>query len=202
MKVLPPPGPARTRALLGVLAVVALGAYALSRMGTGVVPAAPTTAARPPSNILTPRGPLPPSTGGPAAAPKGSAMPQALHFDRLEPVPESPAAARDPFRFGVRPAPPPPPAPPALPPPPPVARPSVPAVPTVPPITLTFIGRTVLPDQRVVASLSDGRNGFHALEGQIVDGRYRVVRIGEESLVIEYADGTGRVTLPLRGQVK
>jgi hypothetical protein len=40
---------------------------------------------------------------------------------------------------------------------------------------------------------------FRALEGQVVDGRYRVVKIGEESLVIEYVNGTGRMTLPLRG---
>ena len=35
-------------------------------------------------------------------------------------------------------------------------------------------------------------------EGQIIDGRYRIVKIGEESLIIEYANGTGRTNLPLR----
>lgn len=126
-------------------------------------------------------------------------MPQALKLERLEPVPDSPSATRDPFRFGVRPPPPPPPAPPYVPPPPP-PRPAAPPPPTVPPIRLTFVGRVVQPDKRVVAVLSDGKGGlFRTLEGQVVDGRYRVVRIGEESLLIEYLDGTGRMTVPLRG---
>ena len=34
--------------------------------------------------------------------------------------------------------------------------------------------------------------------GAMQDGRYRIVKIGEESLVIEYANGTGRTVLPLR----
>jgi hypothetical protein len=37
------------------------------------------------------------------------------------------------------------------------------------------------------------------MEGQIIDGRYRIVKIGEESIVMEYVNGTGRQTLQLRG---
>jgi hypothetical protein len=73
-------------------------------------------------------------------------------------------------------------------------------VPQVPRIPLTFIGRVVLPGREVVAVLADDRGSrYEATEGQIVDGRYRVVRIGEESLVIEHANGTGRTTLQLKG---
>jgi hypothetical protein len=196
MKLLPPPGPARTRqlALLGVLLIGA--AYALSRLGTGVTPAAPPLST---SNIQAPAKTAPVPAAKAAAASNG--MPQALKLEQLEPVQESPTAARDPFRFGVRPPPPAPPPPPYVPPPPPPpVRPSGPPPPVIPPIPLKFIGRVVLPDKKVVAQLWDGKgSNFKATEGEIVDGRYRLVRIGEESLVIEHLDGTGRTTLPLRG---
>ena len=94
------------------------------------------------------------------------------------------------------------PAPAYVPPPAPVAPPvpAGPPPPRVDPITLKFIGRIVLPDKKVVVTLSDGKgNIMSATEGQVVDGRYRIVRIGEESLVIEYLNGTGRATLALRG---
>ncbi len=55
------------------------------------------------------------------------------------------------------------------------------------------------PTRRVVAVLADSKDTvLRGLEGQILDGRYRIVKIGEESLVIEYVNGTGRTTLPLR----
>lgn len=104
---------------------------------------------------------------------------------------------RNPFRFGVPPAPPPKPQ---------AERPTVVAPPPVPqgpppppPIALKFIGRMVLPDKRLVAALSDSKGGvFEATEGQIIDGRIRVVKIGEESVILEYVNGTGRTTLGLR----
>ena len=37
-------------------------------------------------------------------------------------------------------------------------------------------------------------------EGEIIDGRYRLVRIGVESVVMEYVDGRGRTTIRLSGQ--
>jgi hypothetical protein len=186
MKLLPPPGPARTRqlALLGVLVVAA--AYALSRlMGSG-----PAGVGVPASNPQMPAA---------AAIQSPGAMPQPLALEKLEPVADMPESTRNPFRFGTRPAPPPPAAPPAMPPSMPPSMPSTPATPAGPTISLKFIGRVVLPDQKLIAVLADERgNRFEALEGQIVDGRYRIVKIGEESLVIEFADGTGRRTLQLR----
>jgi hypothetical protein len=71
--------------------------------------------------------------------------------------------------------------------------------PPVPPIALNFIGRVAYPGGKVEAVLSDGKGQvWRAIEGQIVDGRYRVVRIGEESLLIEYVNGSGRTSRPLR----
>jgi hypothetical protein len=125
-------------------------------------------------------------------------MPQPVQLEKLEPVSEEPATTRNPFRFGTKPAPPPPPAPTYV--APPAPPPGPPPPPPIPPIPLKFIGRVVMPDRRVIASLSDGKgNVLRGMEGQIVDGRYRVVKIGEESIVMEYVNGTGRQTLQLRG---
>ena len=73
--------------------------------------------------------------------------------------------------------------------------------PPPPPIPLKFIG--VLERARTgrVAILSDGRGStFHAREGEDIDGRYRVVRIGADSIELSYVDGRGRQTLRLSGQ--
>ena len=47
---------------------------------------------------------------------------------------------------------------------------------------------------------SAGRRQSQAREGGTVDGRYRLVRIGRESVVIEHLDGRGRTTLAAGGQ--
>lgn len=68
-----------------------------------------------------------------------------------------------------------------------------------PPIPLKFIGIVESPEAGRVAALSDGRNVFHGREGDIIEGRYRIVRIGVESIVLEHADGRGRQTIRLSG---
>jgi hypothetical protein len=189
MKFLPPAGPARNRQLI-LLGVLLIGAaYALSSLFGGAPASPPPLTSNSPAKAVT------------TADAGKSAQPEKVALEKLEPVPEEPAASRNPFRFGVKAAPPPPPAPAYVPPvapmPPPV---TAPPVPQVPPIPLKFIGRLVLPNKQVVASLSDGKgNVISGSEGQVIDGRYRIVRIGEESIVIEYLNGTGRTTLPLRG---
>ena len=50
-----------------------------------------------------------------------------------------------------------------------------------------------------VAVLSDGKFVYYGREGDIIEGRYRVVRIGEESVQMEYVDGRGRQTIRLSG---
>lgn len=139
------------------------------------------------------------ATGVPVLAP--SALPTGVKLAALEPVAGKPTPDRNPFRFG---APPPPPALPPrpqviAPPPQPMAPPPPPAPVGPPPIPLKFVGVVQLPNGVKWASLSDGRNTLTGGEGDIVDGRYRIVRIGVESIVMEYVDGKGRQTIPLRG---
>jgi len=74
--------------------------------------------------------------------------------------------------------------------------------PPPPPIPLRYIGYL---DQQGevprVAVLSDGRgNVFNGKEGDVIEGRYRVLRIGDDSADLIYVDGRGRQTIRLSGQ--
>lgn len=147
--------------------------------------------------------PLPASNGTGAAPARRAAPPttasapdvrlEALDAERPKPVP----AERDLFRFKPKP---PPPAP------KPVAQPGAPVVPTgppppppPPPIPYKFIGLVSNPAKRI-AVLSDGRNlPVYGSEGDIIEGRYRILRIGAESIEMEYIDGRGRQTIRLSG---
>jgi hypothetical protein len=52
-----------------------------------------------------------------------------------------------------------------------------------------------------VAIFSDGRGlPLYGKEGESILGQYRIVKIGVESVVMEYLDGRGRQTIPMRGQ--
>jgi hypothetical protein len=121
------------------------------------------------------------------------------------PRPGSNGGDRNPFRFYVKPPPPPPPPPPVTTAPPrPVGLPQTtdpsmigPAPP--PPITMKYIGFMNTPQGRI-ANFSDCRSTYRGREGEIVGGQYRLVRIGEESAVMEYPDGRGRTTLRMSGQ--
>jgi hypothetical protein len=127
------------------------------------------------------------------------ALPEAVELGALEPVPPAGPVTRNPFEFGARPAPPPPPPIERL--PPPVV--TAPARPPGPPaIPLRLVGITVVPESgRSFVTLSEpSTNGlYHAFEGDIVDGRYRVVQVGPKSVVVSYLDGSGRRTLSLGG---
>jgi hypothetical protein len=74
--------------------------------------------------------------------------------------------------------------------------------PPLPLIPLRYIGVIDTPDQPGrVAMLSDGRGGLmQGREGDIIEGRYRVLKVGLDTLEIAYADGRGRQTLRLSGQ--
>ncbi len=83
------------------------------------------------------------------------------------------------------------------------SAPPVPAgPPPPPPIPLRYIGYLDQPGQVPrVAVLSDGRgNVFNGKEGDIIEGRYRVLRIGTDSADLIYVDGRGRQTIRLSGQ--
>jgi hypothetical protein len=172
-----------------------LGVIALALAG-GIYTAWPTSTAVEPTSTPSARGT---SANTPkAATPTGVTAPdvhlRALDSDRPKPGAEE----RDLFRFRVKPPPPPPvrarlesaPAVPTGPPPPP----------PLPPIAFKFIGLVETADQGAkIAVLSDGKNVFHGREGDIIEGRYRILRIGVESIEMAYLDGRGRQTIRLSG---
>ena len=118
---------------------------------------------------------------------------QKLNAPRPEPVDSS----RDPFRFKPKPPPPAPPAPPR----PVTTQPTQPVgPPPPPPIPLKFIGTLEGKQPGHVAVLSDARGVYYGHEGEIVEGRYRILRIGVESIDLAYVDGRGRQTIRKTGQ--
>ncbi len=115
-------------------------------------------------------------------------------LDQQRPAPGN--SSRDPFRFKPKPAPPPAAsrAPAAAP------APAAPAVPALPPIALKFIGVVESPGTGRIAVLSDGRGVYEGREGGTIEGRYRILKIGVESVDLAYLDGRGRQTIRLTGQ--
>jgi hypothetical protein len=114
---------------------------------------------------------------------------------------------RNPFRFEAKAAPAPPPNPVVAPPRAPAAptppQPTVPAgPPPPPPIPLRFIGLVEAPTQvGRVAIMSDGKgNVFYGKEGDTIEGRYRMLKIGADVVELAYVDGRGQQTIRLSGQ--
>jgi hypothetical protein len=128
-----------------------------------------------------------------------------VRLDELkETRPEPGEAERNPFRFKPPPPPPPPvptgrgagnaskpPAPEDTGPPPP---------PPPPPIPLKFFGIVEKPGLGKLAAFTDCRATYYGREGDIIAGQYRLVKIGIESVVLEYVDGRGRTTIRQSGQ--
>lgn len=145
------------------------------------------------------------SVGSPTAPGSTAAVPapgDAVADVRLELVRPAAAGAtpttgRNLFRFRPREEPvvfrPPPEPVEPLPPPPP---------PGPPPIALRFIGLLdAAQSLGRIAILSDGRgNVFNAKEGDIIEGRYRLLRVGPDSADVAYLDGRGRQVIRLSGQ--
>ena len=169
--------PERRRLLIGLVLIVALGVAAWSYLGPGGTgPAAARggagTVRRPAQGA--PTEPLPPA--------------EEVRLASLEQQRDEPSAAtRNPFKFDRRTpgaSPQTDPSAPPLTPPPPAAAPLVPTgPPPPPPIPLKFIG--VLEQGEglkwAVLSVGDGRGPLHGKEGDIIDGRYRIMKIGTES---------------------
>jgi hypothetical protein len=190
-----------------VLSVLALAAVALGwwRL-VGDRPADPARVA-----LARTAAPPAPSGGGAGRERSGDATEgvPVVELDALkQPRPAPLESTRDPFRFkvarpplpqlgrgglpgvGPRPAPPPVAVDPSTPPPPPPP----------PPITLKFIGIVQVQDRGLkLAVLSDSRGVYFGGEGEIIEGRYRITRIGTESIVLTYLDGTGQRVIPLSG---
>ena len=111
---------------------------------------------------------------------------------------------RNPFRFQPKVVPPPPKpvvtAPPVSTEPPRPAPP--PGPPPVPPIPLKFIGVLERANGVKWAVLTDGKTPtpMYGKDGDIIDGRYQIVKIGTESIEMTYADGRGKTVIRLSGQ--
>lgn len=176
----------RKYAILGALAVVlAVATYRAWPSGTSVAPVQ--------SSGQQGQRPGPGRVTKPAEAPDVHL--NALEIERPRPGPSE----RNLFRF-ERKALPPPPSEPRTSGPPPAAMPTGPPPPPLPPIVFKFIGIVDGPDQAAkIAVLSDGRNVFHGREGDIIEGRYRIVHIGAESIEMAYLDGRGRQSIRLTG---
>jgi len=148
------------------------------------------------------------STAGAATAnrrgPGANAEAPVVHLDELDqnrPKPSGPE--RNLFRFKPK----------APPPPPPNAERTAPTAPVAPPprvnagppppppITLKFIGIIDRgAGQPKIAVLTDGVGPpIHGVEGGTVAGKYRILRIGAESIEMAYLDGRGRQTIRLSG---
>jgi hypothetical protein len=153
-----------------------------------------------PAATPAPRGQTP--TAAPATMPVADVKLELLQQKR----PERETGERNLFRFQARPAPPAPPEPrtavaPTKPVgPPPVPMPSGPPPP--PPIGLRYIGLVDAPTQAGrVAILSDGRgNIFYGKDGDIIEGRYKVLKVSPDAAELAYLDGRGRQTIRLTGQ--
>jgi len=113
--------------------------------------------------------------------------------------PEPADSGRDPFRFESAPA-----AAPRSGTPgagaPPAGQPVMPAEPQgPPPIPLKFIGIARQGAGRLYAVLRDERGIYYGAEGDVVEGRYRILRVSADTVEVSYVDGRGRMSIPLSG---
>ena len=82
-----------------------------------------------------------------------------------------------------------------------IAAPPVPqGPPPPPPIALKYIGVLETAQGRVAVFRDSGGDIVNGKEGDIIDGRYRLLKIGVESADLAYVDGRGRQTIRLSGQ--
>ena len=172
-------------AVPAVLVVVVLARRSDTPAGTGAAPSNP-------ARVNTP-----------AAANTAPVADVKLELLKTAPSELEPST-RNPFQFKPK-APPPAPRPPAdagrgaqpvVIAPPPVPQ----GPPPPPPITLKYIGVLETAQGRVAAFRDTGGDIVYGKEGDIIDGRYRLLKIGVESADLAYVDGRGRQTIRLSGQ--
>jgi hypothetical protein len=171
--------------LLGLLAVILL--IAIYRFWpAAAVPGSARANARPGTRRT-----------GPSAVAAADVRLQSLNEARPQPTEET---QRDLFRFKPK-APPPQPVRPAPAVDPGSATQSGPAPPpALAPISMRFIGLVESTGTaQKIAILSDGRGIYEGREGDIIEGRYRILKIGVESIEMAYLDGRGRQTIRLSG---
>jgi hypothetical protein len=197
MKLLPPPGPERWRAIGLLFAILVLAAYFIPGVfSTDTPPPSVVRGANPAGGTLPASGQT--ARGAASQTKKGDQdSPVTVNLAALEPAVESaaPASDRNPFRFGEPPKPPPPPfvPPPQLPPPPPF----VPPPPPAPQVELKLLGTIFVPGEGFRAALKDNKRDvqFTGVEGDVIDGRYKLIKVADKSAVVSFLDGTGQRTL-------
>ena len=150
-----------------------------------------------PSTSSNPRG-TPSASATAGQDPQVAAGAPDVHLEALEgPRVHPDRGERNLFRFKPKPA---PPAPAERPVVAPVTPPGPPPVAPPPPITLKCIGVFDRGRGQRIAILTDGVGPpMYATEGQAVAGRYRLLRIGAESIEMAYLDGRGRQTIRISG---
>jgi hypothetical protein len=217
--------PKKVAILGGLVVVAAVALYLNVFAGAGqpsvprpapVAPAAPTApAARPAAPVRrvsekAAGNEFRPKMGGENRPDAASGDP-ALHLDLLVKLQgiEPPPAGRNLFQYGAAPPPPKPAGmpngghidvtPPPPPPPPPPAGGTQPPPPA--PLTFKYYGyKTSRASGTKLAFLLDGEDIIMAGENEVVKKRYRVVRIGPASIIMEDMQGKGQQTLPIEGQ--
>ncbi len=125
-----------------------------------------------------------------------------VHLDSLSADRPKPGSTdRNLFRFKPKAPPPPPPGARTPPPTAPVVPEGPPPPPALAPIQLKFIGVVEQgPGQPKIALLRDQMgNILRGAEGEVIEGRWRIVKIGVESIDMAYLDGRGRQTIRLTG---
>ena len=75
-----------------------------------------------------------------------------------------------------------------------------PGPPSPAPIALKYIGVLETSQGRVAIFKDPGGDILNGGEGDVLDGRYRLLKINAESADLAYADGRGRQTIRLSGQ--
>jgi len=150
--------------------------------------------------------PLQAPQAGPVARRAGPAVIPAVALASLgQAQPEPSDTGRDPFRFGSA-------APSGVDGPrrgsgdPAPAQPAAPVMPAVPqeppgppPILLKFIGIAKQGEGRLYAVLRDDRGIYYGAEGDVVEGRFRILRVSADTVEVSYTDGRGRTSIPLSG---
>jgi hypothetical protein len=82
----------------------------------------------------------------------------------------------------------------------PVGEPIKPVTPPIPPIALKFVGLLERANGVKWAVLTDGKAVMYGKDGDIIDGKFLIVKIGAESIEMTYTDGRGRQVIRLTGQ--
>jgi hypothetical protein len=186
--------------MLGAILVVLAGVLYWQSARQEVTPEEFSAAMRQPATGAPGALEAQPAAPRPRAAAPGHIPAVALaSLDRAQPEPAD--TGRNPFNFeaagpkggpGQRPG------GPAA--PPPAAVPAVPqAPPGPPPIQLKFIGIAKQGQGRLYAVLRDDRGVYYGADGDVVEGRYRIIRVSADMVEVSYIDGRGRVTIPLSG---